>query len=628
MSHSPDSEKSRLGGLALAALGVVYGDIGTSPLYALKEVFGSPHHPVPITPENVLGILSLVFWALMAVVSGKYVSFITRADNLGEGGIMALMALALRQQKPGSIGRNVIVILGLFGAALFYGDGVITPAISVLSAVEGLGIVTPALERFVIPLALVVLVALFVIQRHGTASVGRLFGPVMMLWFATLAVLGLANIVAAPGVLRALNPGWAMQFFVANPGLGFLSLGAVVLVLTGGEALYADMGHFGRRPIQIAWFGMVLPALLINYFGQGALLLTNPAGVTNPFYLLAPGWALYPLVILATMATVIASQAVISGAFSLTLQAMHLGYLPRFQVRHTSESEMGQIYLPAINWLLLAAVIALVLGFKSSSNIAAAYGIAVTGTMLITNLLVFVVARELWGWKLVPTLLCITPFVVIDFAFFSANSIKILAGGWFPLAFGLGVFVLMATWKRGRELLHAKLGQDAIDLAPFIASLALGGATRVPGTAVFMTGRPQGVPRAMLHSLKHYKVLHERMVIVTIRIFDVPHVPEIDRVEVADLGESFWQVTVQYGFKDEPDLPAALALCAHFGLEFEMMDTSFFLGRETLIPRRSREMAYWRVLLFALMFRNASSLTAFFKIPSNRVVELGSQVIL
>ena len=626
MSHSPDSEKSRLGGLALAALGVVYGDIGTSPLYALKEVFGSPHHPVPITPENVLGILSLVFWALMAVVSGKYVSFITRADNLGEGGIMALMALALRQQKPGSIGRNVIVILGLFGAALFYGDGVITPAISVLSAVEGLGIVTPALERFVIPLALVVLVALFVIQRHGTASVGRLFGPVMMLWFATLAVLGLANIVAAPGVLRALNPGWAMQFFVANPGLGFLSLGAVVLVLTGGEALYADMGHFGRRPIQIAWFGMVLPALLINYFGQGALLLTNPASVTNPFYLLAPGWALYPLVILATMATVIASQAVISGAFSLTLQAMQLGYLPRFQVRHTSESEMGQIYLPAINWLLLAAVIALVLGFKSSSNIAAAYGIAVTGTMLITNLLVFVVARELWGWKLVPTLLCITPFVVIDFAFFSANSIKILAGGWFPLAFGLGVFVLMATWKRGRELLHAKLGQDAIDLAPFIASLALGGATRVPGTAVFMTGRPQGVPRAMLHSLKHYKVLHERMVIVTIRIFDVPHVPEIDRVEVADLGESFWQVTVQYGFKDEPDLPAALSLCAHFGLEFEMMDTSFFLGRETLIPRRSREMAYWRVLLFALMFRNASSLTAFFKIPPNRVVELGTKI--
>ena len=563
----------------------------------------------------------------MAVVSGKYVSFITRADNRGEGGIMALMALALRKQRPGSVGRNVIVILGLFGAALFYGDGVITPAISVLSAVEGLEIITPALEPFVIPLALIVLAGLFVIQRHGTASVGRLFGPVMMLWFATLSVLGLINIAAAPGVLRALNPAGPCNFFFANPGLGFLSLGAVVLVLTGGEALYADMGHFGRRPIQFAWFGMVLPALLINYFGQGALLLANPASVTNPFYLLAPGWALYPLVILATMATVIASQAVISGAFSLTLQAMQLGYLPRFQVRHTSESEMGQIYLPAINWLLLAAVVALVLGFKSSSNIAAAYGIAVTGTMLITNLLVFVVARELWGWKLVPTVLCILPFVLIDLAFFSANSIKILAGGWFPLAFGLFVFILMATWKRGREVLHQKLGQDAIDLAPFISSLALGGATRVPGTAVFMTGRPQGVPRAMLHSLKHYKVLHERMVIVTIRIFDVPHVPEIDRVEVADLGESFWQVTVQYGFKDEPDLPAALALCAHFGLEFEMMDTSFFLGRETLIPSRSKDMAYWRVLLFALMFRNASSLTAFFRIPSNRVVELGSQVV-
>jgi len=628
MSHSTASDKSRLGGLALAALGVVYGDIGTSPLYALKEVFGSPHHPVPITPENVLGILSVVFWALMAVVSGKYVSFITRADNRGEGGIMALMALALRKEKEGSLRRNVIVVLGLFGAALFYGDGVITPAISVLSAVEGLEIITPALEPFVIPLALAVLTGLFIIQRRGTASVGRLFGPVMMLWFATLAVLGVTNIAAEPGVLRALNPVWAVQFFVANPGLGFFSLGAVVLVLTGGEALYADMGHFGRRPIQVAWFGMVLPALLINYFGQGALLLSNPATIENPFYLLAPGWALYPLVALATAATVIASQAVISGAFSLTLQAMQLGYLPRFQVRHTSESEMGQIYLPAINWLLLASVVALVLGFKSSSNIAAAYGIAVTGTMLITNLLVFVVARELWGWKLVPTVLCILPFVLIDLAFFSANSIKILAGGWFPLAFGLFVFILMATWKRGREVLHQKLGQDAIDLAPFISSLALGGATRVPGTAVFMTGRPQGVPRAMLHSLKHYKVLHERMVIVTIRIFDVPYVPEIDRVEVTDLGESFWQVTVQYGFKDEPDLPAALALCAHFGLEFEMMDTSFFLGRETLIPRRSKDMAYWRVLLFALMFRNASSLTAFFRIPSNRVVELGSQVVL
>ncbi len=628
MSNQTPSDKSRFNTLALAALGVVYGDIGTSPLYALKEVFGSPHHPVPITPDNVLGILSLVFWALMLVVTVKYVFFVMRADNRGEGGIMALMALALRNEKEGTRRRNIIVTLGLFGAALFYGDGVITPAISILSAVEGLEIITPAFKPYVIPLALVVLVFLFLIQRHGTASVGKLFGPVMILWFVALAVLGSLSIAASPGVLRAVNPLWGVSFLMANPLLGFFSLGAVVLCLTGAEALYADMGHFGRKPIQLAWYGMVLPALLLNYFGQGALLLENPAAVENPFYLLAPGWALLPLVLLSTVATVIASQAVISGAFSMTLQVMQLGYLPRFQVRHTSESEMGQIYLPGINWLLLAAVIALVLGFGSSSNLAAAYGIAVTGTMLITNLLVFVVARNQWGWKTWPALFCILPFVLIDIAFFSANSTKILDGGWFPLVFGLAVFAVLTTWKRGREVLHQKLGQDSIDLAPFIESLALGGATRVPGTAIFLTGRPQGVPRAMLHSLKHYKVLHERMVIVTMRIFDVPYVPEIDRVEVAALDESFWQVTVQYGFKDEPDLPAALAMCAHFGLEFEMMETSFFLGRETLIPRFGKEMAYWRVLLFALMFRNASSLTAFFKIPSNRVVELGSQVIL
>ena len=627
MSHSSPSDKSKFNSLALAALGVVYGDIGTSPLYALKEVFGSPHHPVPITPNNVLGILSVVFWALMLVVTGKYVSFVMRADNRGEGGIMALMALALRNSKDGPK-RNFILMIGLFGAALFYGDGVVTPAISVLSAVEGLEVITPAFKPFVIPLALVVLVLLFVIQRNGTASVGRLFGPVMLLWFSVLAVLGVSNILAEPHVLRALNPAWAVSFFSVHPKLGFFSLGAVVLVLTGGEALYADMGHFGRRPIQLAWFALVLPCLLINYFGQGALLLSDPTAVGNPFYRLAPGWALVPLVILATAATVIASQAVISGAFSLTLQAMQLGFSPRLEVQHTSESEMGQIYLPGLNWLLLASVIALVLGFGSSSNLAAAYGIAVTGTMLITNLLAFVVARNQWGWKTWQAAVCIAPFVLIDIAFFSANSIKIADGGWFPLIFGLAVFTVLTTWKRGRLLLHQKLGQDSIELAPFISSLALGGATRVFGTAVFMTGRPQGVPRAMLHSLKHYKVLHERMVIVTIRIFDVPYVPEIDRVEVTDLGESFWQVTVQYGFKDEPDLPAALALCAYSGLEFDMMDTSFFLGRETLIPRLGEGMAYWRVLLFATMFRNANSIMSFFKIPSNRVVELGSQVIL
>ena len=627
MGHSSSSNKSRFNSLALAALGVVYGDIGTSPLYALKEVFGSPHHPVPITPDNVLGILSLVFWALMMVVSGKYVLFIMRADNRGEGGIMALMALALHNAKEGRR-RNIVIMLGLFGAALFYGDGVVTPAISVLSAVEGLHVITPAFDPFVIPLALAVLIFLFAIQRKGTATVGKLFGPVMLLWFGVLTVLGVINILAEPSVLRALNPVWAMSFLAANPKLGFLSLGGVVLVLTGGEALYADMGHFGRKPIQLAWFGLVLPALLINYFGQGALLLSNSAAVENPFYLLAPEWALLPLVILSTVATVIASQAVISGAFSITMQAMQLGFSPRIKAMYTSESEMGQIYIPGINWLLLASVIALVLGFGSSSNLAAAYGIAVTGTMLITNLLVFVVARNQWGWKLWQAFFCVLPFVLIDLAFFSANSIKLMDGGWFPLVFGLAVFTVLSTWKRGREVLHEKLGQDSIELAPFIESLSLGGATRVPGTGVFLTGRPQGVPRAMLHSLKHYKVLHERMMIVTIRVFDVPYVPEIDRVEVHDLGESFWQITIQYGFKDEPDIPAALAMCGHFGLEFDMMDTSFFLGRETLIPRSGKEMAYWRVLLFTTIFRNASSLPDFFKIPANRVVELGSQVVI
>lgn len=621
------SDRTHFRTLTLAALGVVYGDIGTSPLYAIREVFASPHHPVSITPENVLGILSLVFWALMLVISGKYVSFIMRADNRGEGGIMSLMALALRDVGEGRK-RQLILLLGLFGAALFYGDGVITPTISVLSAVEGLEVITPAFKPFVVPLALVILIGLFIIQRQGTASVGRLFGPIMIVWFLTLAILGLRAILLEPSVLRALNPVWAIAFLGTHPLLGFFSLAAVVLVITGGEALYADMGHFGRKPIATAWFGMVLPALLINYLGQGALLLSNPDAIENPFYLLAPNWAIYPMLVLATAATVIASQAVISGAFSITLQAMQLGYSPRFEVHHTSESQMGQIYLPAINWLLLAAVIAAVIGFGSSSNIAAAYGIAVTGTMLITNLLAFVVARNDWKWSLWKVLPCVVPFVVIDLAFFSANSTKIADGGWFPLAFGAIVFIVLTTWKRGREVLHAKLGQDAILLEPFIQSLSLGGTTRVPGTAVFLTGRPEGVPRAMLHSLKHYKVLHERMVIVTIRIFDVPYVPEIDRVEVKPLGGDFWQVTVQYGFKDEPDLPEALTHCAHFGLEFDMMDTSFFLGRETLIPRIAKEMAYWRVLLFSTMFRNATSMTAFFHIPSNRVVELGSQVVL
>ena len=626
MDHT-NKNSAHFRALALAALGVVFGDIGTSPLYSIKDIFGSPHHPVPMTTPNVLGLLSVVFWALILVITGKYVSFIMRADNRGEGGIMTLMSLALRKAEAGR-GRNFIIMIGLFGASLFYGDSVVTPAISVLSAIEGLKVVAPSLDHYVIPLSLIVLVGLFLIQRHGTASVGKLFGPVMLFWFATLATLGTISIASAPQVLSAVNPVWAFEFIASNPVLAFFSLGAVVLVLTGGEALYVDMGHFGRKPIQLAWYCIVLPSLLLNYFGQGALLLTHPEAIRNPFFLLAPGWAQIPLLVLSTMAAVIASQAVISGAFSLTRIAMQLGYSPRLSVVHTSEKEMGQIYMPAINWMLLVAVVALVLGFKSSSNLTAAYGMATTGTMLITNVLAFFVVRREWRWSLSLALLCLTPFVLIDLSLFSANAVKITAGGWFPLVFGLFVFVLLTTWKRGRELLHAKLSQDAIDLAPFIQSLSLGGATRVPGTAVFMTGRPNGVPRALLHSLKHYKVLHERMVIVTIRIFDVPYVPEIDRVEVEDLGESFWRVTVQYGFKDEPDLPAALAMCGRFGLEFDMMDTSFFLGRETLLRRPSRDIVYWRLMLFATMFRNANSVTAFFKLPANRVVELGAQVAL
>ena len=457
MNHESIAGKSPLPALALAALGVVYGDIGTSPLYALKEVFGSPHHPIEITPDNVLGILSLVFWSLMLVVTGKYVGLVMRADNRGEGGIMALMALALRNAKEGPK-KKAIVALGLFGAALFYGDGVVTPAVSVLSAVEGLQVVTPALTPYVIPISLIVLIGLFVIQRHGTAKVGKLFGPVMMLWFAVLAVLGGLSIVANPEVLGAISPVYGVSFLATHPKIGFLSLGAVVLCLTGAEALYADMGHFGRRPIQLAWYCLVLPSLLLNYFGQGALLLRDPTSVENPFYLLAPQWALLPLVILSTAATVIASQAVISGAYSMTLQAMQLGYSPRFEVRHTSESEMGQIFMPAINWTLLGAVIALVLGFGSSSNLAAAYGIAVTGTMLITNLLAFITIREQWGWKTSLATACIAPFVMIDLAFFSANSLKIGDGGWFPLVFGLAVFTVLSTWKRGREILHDELG--------------------------------------------------------------------------------------------------------------------------------------------------------------------------
>jgi KUP system potassium uptake protein len=622
------TDNKRLATLTLAALGIVYGDIGTSPLYAIKEVFGGSHHPVPITPDNVLGVLSLFLWSLLIVVTLKYVSFIMRANNKGEGGIIALLTLALHNGDPASRRQKLLIALGLFGAALFYGDGVITPAISVLSAVEGLEIITPAFKPYVLPITLSILIGLFFFQRRGTASVGALFGPIMILWFAVLASFGAMAIIEHPAVLAAVNPVYGFNFLLGNSVLGFFALGAVVLCITGAEALYADMGHFGAKPIQYAWLGYVLPALLINYFGQGALLLDNPEAVQNPFYLLAPDWALYPLVILSTVATIIASQAVISGAFSITQQAIQLGYTPRLEIQHTSDREIGQIYLPAINWLLLIAIIGLVIGFGSSSKLAAAYGIAVTGTMLITNLLAIAVAVRLWQWSPWRAVLGALPFIVIDLGFFLANSVKIPDGGWFPLAFGLGVFILLTTWKRGRELLHDRLAADALQLKPFIEDMAGSCIERVPGTAIFLTPDPDAVPHALLHSLKHFKTLHEQVVILSVSVFDVPYVPDIDRVEVRQLAGNFAQVVVQYGYKDEPGIPAALALCAEAGLPIEMMDASFFLGRETLIPKLKSDMAYWRELLFVAMFRNAGSATAYFRIPSNRVVELGAQIVL
>jgi len=626
MTQQDPHQKDRLAPLSLAALGIVYGDIGTSPLYALKEVFAGAH-PVPITPANVLGILSLVVWSLVIVVSVKYVAFIMRADNRGEGGIMALMALALHKAE-GQRGRSAIMLAGIVGAALFYGDGVITPAISVLSAVEGLEVATPAFKAYVIPGTVGVLVALFAFQRKGTAGIGALFGPIMCLWFGTLALLGIANILVEPGVFNSLNPAHGISFLLSNPWLGFLALGGVVLALTGAEALYADMGHFGRKPIQLAWFGMVLPALVLNYFGQGALLLHDPAAVQNPFYLLAPSWALYPLVALATAATVIASQAVISGAFSMTRQAIQLGYSPRMEVQQTSEKQIGQVYLPGINWALLIAVIVLVLGFRSSTNLGAAYGIAVTGTMVITTILAFIVVRHLWGWGRIRSGVVISCFLAIDIAFFAANAIKIEDGGWFPLVFGLCVYILMTTWKRGRQLLRTRMESGAIALAPFIQGLDSGSITRVPRTAVFLSSDPDAVPHALLHNLKHNMVLHERIAIVTVLVEDVPHVPEIDWIEVQSLPNNFYRIIVRYGFKDDPDIPNILELCAQHGVSFDMMTTSFFLGRETLIPRLGSEMPMWREKLFIAMFRNAGSAASFFKIPPNRVVEVGTQVVL
>lgn len=624
-AHGGADSRKRLAALTLAATGIVYGDIGTSPLYTMKEVFGG--HGIPASAGNVLGILSLVFWALMLIVSLKYVVFIMRADNRGEGGIMALTALANRAVAGSARKVWWLTVLGLFGAALFYGDGVITPAMSVLSAVEGLEIAAPALHPFVVPITLCVIFFLFWVQSRGTAKVGALFGPVMVIWFITLGVLGLLQVVEQPFVLTAINPRHAMNFFLEHRLHGFLTLGSVVLAVTGGEALYADMGHFGRRPIKIAWFGLVLPCIYMNYLGQGALLLSSPEAVRNPFYLLAPGWALYPMVGLATMATIIASQAVISGAFSLTRQAMQLGYCPRIPYVHTSHKEIGQIYVPGVNWTLLVAVVAVVLGFRSSSNLASAYGIAVTLTMLIDTLLAFVVVQHLWKWSMTRGIVFLIGFLIVDLAFVAACAVKIVDGGWFPLAMGLAIFTLLATWRRGRTLVTRQTDSETMPLDLFISSLFHSPPRRVEGTGIFMTSAPMGVPRPLLHNLLHNKVMHERVVLLTVLIEDVPTVPGIDRVEIEELDYGFFRMYLRYGFKDDPDIPGAMQQVTEDGrLPFNMMETTFFLGRERLVPHIKPGMAMWRERLFFFMFRNAGSAADFFKIPPNRVVEFGTQL--
>jgi KUP system potassium uptake protein len=617
-----EHSKQSMTSATFGAMGVVYGDIGTSPLYTLGVCFSAAN--LPLTQANVLGILSLIFWAILMVVTIKYVAFILRADNRGEGGIMALMALARRLLTGRA--RTHIIVLGLFGAALFYGDAIITPAISVLSACEGLKVISPAMGTYVLPLAIAVLLGLFLLQRFGTASVGRLFGPVMLVWFICIALLGARQIVHAPQVLLAINPIYGIRFIFVHGWGAFLTLGAVVLSLTGAEALYADMGHFGRKPIQHAWFGLVLPALILNYFGQGALLLTNPNALANPFFMLAPEWAVFALVILATIATVIASQAVISGAFSLTRQAIQLGYCPRMAIDHTSAREIGQIYLPFVNWALLVAVLIVTVSFGSSDSLAAAYGIAVTGTMVITSMLFFVVARINWHWPLPAAAGVTAMFMVIDVTFFSANLLKVTHGGWLPLTLGLIMFLVMTTWKQGRELLFERIREHALPLEDFIKNIEQYPPTRVQGTAVFLTGVTHGVPHALLHNLKHNKVLHERVVLMTINTEDTPYVD--NKVEVTRMSESFWRVVAHYGFMEQPDIDDIVRDSKKHDLVFDLMDTSFFLSRETLVATDRPGMSPWRESVFLWMSKNALRATDFFQIPTNRVVELGAQIEL
>lgn len=634
MSHTDTAQPSSRGryilGLSIGALGVVYGDIGTSPLYAIRECFYG-HVAVPPTPANIFGVLSLIFWALIIIISIKYLIFILRADNRGEGGIIALMSL-IRGGRRESRSRWFLVAMGLFGAALLYGDGMITPAISVLSAVEGLDVATPALEPYVIPITLVILVTLFIMQRHGTGGIGRIFGPVTAVWFVTLAVLGANQIIEAPRIFAAMNPWYAVQFFVQNGTHGFLVLGTVFLVVTGGEALYADIGHFGVLPIRLTWYTFVLPALVLNYFGQGALLLSNPLAAADPefhpFYMMAPRWALYPLVAIATAATVIASQAVISGSFSLTRQAVQLGYLPRLQIEHTSSSQIGQIYIPAINWLLAVACIFLVITFGSASSLAHAYGVAVTTDMVFTTILFAVLVYRRWHWSLAATVLMTAAFLFVDVSFWAANFPKIPTGGWYPLLIAALFFTLMTTWQRGRSILTRRLQQDTLPLNVFLESLSMNPPHRVRGTAVFMYRHADGVPPALLHNLKHNQVLHEHVVILAVDTEEVPVVSDAERITVDPMGDGFYRVSIRYGFTEDPDVPAALESIEHPELRFQPQTTSYFLGRETLFATKKPGMAIWRERLFILMSRNARSATYFFRLPPNRVVELGAQIEL
>lgn len=625
MQLAHEHAKSSLSALTIAAIGIVYGDIGTSPLYTMQEVF-HVKHGLALTPGNILGIVSLIVWGLIFIVSLKYVTLILRASNRGEGGIMALAALTLESVGKKSKLYFPLVVLGIVGASLFYGDGVVTPAMTVLSAMEGIEVATPALKPFVVPLTLIILIGLYSVQSRGTATIGKLFGPVMVLWFVVLAGMGLYNIQRAPEVLAAFNPLHAFEFLMANRWLAFIALGAVVLAFTGSEALYADMGHFGAKPIRTAWFFVVFPALGVNYLGQGALLLVEPSAVINPFYNQLGDWSIYPLVILSTLAAVIASQATISGAFSMTKQAISLGFLPRMKIVHTSSKEIGQIYIPVVNWLQLVAVIGAVVGFGSASNLASAYGIANTGTMLVTSILAFFVIRYGWKYNLALCIASTSFFLIIDISLFSSNAIKFFSGGWFPIALGAGICTVMLTWKRGRSLVFDNLKKHAIPLEEFLSSLFMSPPVRVFGTAVFLRGEADGVPHALLHNLSHNKILHERVVFITLYNREIPWVPFSERIKVSDLGNNCFQIDVFYGFKNEPDIPNALELCAPYGLTFEPLETSYFISRQTIISSPGSGMAMWRESLFVTMSRNARDAADYYQIPSNRVIEVGAQV--